>query len=595
MLLYADIGNHCLFIQLSAYPTLQLCLQEYLCCPAEVQRRTATFAAKGEIRNEVPNSSSVSFVGSSAATWGSTQETQFGTAGQQATAAAALMLSQMCDEDHKGLQQPVGVASLAAGDNKVEMQAVEAAKHDAQLQQPAVSAAAGAAGAATLAAGLPSGTAIHQQAEAGAADGAINHTKPAAEPDAAEHDAVQQLDVPVPHGHHLDDCVSAMAQPTQDCIMDLPATETQHLESIGLDSSDVQHRGTANAVQREATEVPCEHHSLGQQAQVQADRPTERAQLQEMTVSHHQQREKVVQALSKQASAEQQSAKGQLDLSGQTSAANSSKQAAAAPVAPAERLLCSPSAAIGDTVAKGKATQQAAADGAKGLSPAEAAVASPTQHLHLLLTCQDMSPEVKQKPQGPTRNAGTDAGSPSSCEDSPKQLQLGLDTQLPSPGAAGAKSPHGVLGWLGGGWSVPQGLPHGVADMHGPSSQSDSQQLPDFTCHVAEKQGALPDGTEVTPSGVRPPRGLSSTPLALAAGSSETSLQGTLTPHGLVKPAGAAQQAAHIVLDSEEGPLVLPRPHGPPHKGFADAHILPCSSPGDQDPAEDHAGKPRSV
>ena len=66
-------------------------------------------------------------------------------------------------------------------------------------------------------------------------------------------------------------------------------------------------------------------------------------------------------------------------------------------------------------------------------------------------------------------------------------------------------------------------------------------------------------------------------------------LQGTPTPHSLSKIAATVQNATHVLPDSEEGPLVLPRPHGPPHKRFADAHILPCSSPAEQDAADGHA------
>lgn len=135
---------------------------------------------------------------------------------------------------------------------------------------------------------------------------------------------------------------------------------------------------------------------------------------------------------------------------------------------------------------------------------------------------------------------------------------------------------------------MPQGVPDTKAHPHGMSSQSDSQQLPDFTCHMADKQGAVHDATEVTPSGVRPPRGLSSTPLPQAAGASEPNVHGSPTSNGLVNP--TAQQAACMLHDSEEGPLVFPRPHCPPHKGFVDAHVLPCSSPAEQEGAEEHAG-----
>lgn len=66
-------------------------------------------------------------------------------------------------------------------------------------------------------------------------------------------------------------------------------------------------------------------------------------------------------------------------------------------------------------------------------------------------------------------------------------------------------------------------------------------------------------------------------------------LQGTPTPHSLSKIAATVLKATHVLPDSEEGPLVLPRPHGPPHKRFADAHILPCSSPAEQDAPDGHA------
>ena len=55
-------------------------------------------------------------------------------------------------------------------------------------------------------------------------------------------------------------------------------------------------------------------------------------------------------------------------------------------------------------------------------------------------------------------DADTDVANASAAEDTPRQLQLGLDTQLQSPVAVTAsKAPVGVFGWLGGGWSVPQG------------------------------------------------------------------------------------------------------------------------------------------
>lgn len=128
--------------------------------------------------------------------------------------------------------------------------------------------------------------------------------------------------------------------------------------------------------------------------------------------------------------------------------------------------------------------------------------------------------------------------------------------------------------------------------MHGSSSQIDSQQLPDFTCHAAGKHEAIGAGTEVTPSGVRPPRGLTATPKRKAANSFETntSPHGTPTPNGLGKPPATGHRLAHVIHDSEEAPLVLPRPHGPPHKSFADAHILPCSSPLEEEEAHGHAG-----
>ena len=105
----------------------------------------------------------------------------------------------------------------------------------------------------------------------------------------------------------------------------------------------------------------------------------------------------------------------------------------------------------------------------------------------------------------------------------------------------------------------------------------------------------MADATEVTPSGVRPPRGLTATPQRKAGNSSKTctSLHGSPTPNGLVKPpatAGISSKLPQAVHDSEEGPLVLPRPHGPPHRRFTEAHILPCSSPPEEEDGHRRAG-----
>ncbi|KAL0056193.1 hypothetical protein WJX82_008598 [Trebouxia sp. C0006] len=89
------------------------------------------------------------------------------------------------------------------------------------------------------------------------------------------------------------------------------------------------------------------------------------------------------------------------------------------------------------------------------------------------------------------------------------------------------------------------------------------------------------EGTEVTPSGLRPPRGPSSTPLPQPASTDAFPHIPTSMSAGralTLKPQGRSTQQEVIIADSEE-PLVLHRQHGPAKRAFLDAHALPCSSP----------------
>ncbi|KAL0040637.1 hypothetical protein WJX79_000270 [Trebouxia sp. C0005] len=99
-------------------------------------------------------------------------------------------------------------------------------------------------------------------------------------------------------------------------------------------------------------------------------------------------------------------------------------------------------------------------------------------------------------------------------------------------------------------------------------------------CALADLDAAA-EGTEVTPSGLRPPRGPSSTPLiqpAASDGSPHASSPISAGRHPTSKPHGRSTQQELIIADSEE-PLVLHRQHGPAKRAFLDAHALPCSSP----------------
>ena len=167
--------------------------QEYLCSPAEAQRRAATLAVRGELHDEVPSSSSMSHVGSSAATWGSTQDTQFGTAGQQASAAAAIMLSQMLDEDQAAPQQPADIAATNLLPLPEKAAAAKETKHDGEQN-------------------------VEAQVE--------------------QHAVGGQLSNGAYHG------IAAGAQ-QMNALMDFPATEVQHPEPTELQDSDVLHQESA--------------------------------------------------------------------------------------------------------------------------------------------------------------------------------------------------------------------------------------------------------------------------------------------------------------------------------------------------------------
>ena len=456
-----------------------LFLQEYLCSPIELQCRAAAFARQGEIYNELPNSSSMSHVGSSIATWGSTQDTQFGTAAQQATAAAAIMLSQLLDEDHAAPQGPAEEAAISL--KPTTDTATEHTAHDAVLQQPdvaAVSAEVLTAAAAVACAAAPAATVAGDLA-------APEHE----DQDTAQ---LQQADTAVPTAHSQGNKADAAAEQAQD-MADFPATEVQYAEPTELQCCDgQQQRSAAQTTELPHTEVQHDVKAVDVQVKRHVQQTAwrqKKAPQQEHTAS--------AQPISKPTCAQQQQqqpAKEQREVTRQSTATNGAEQAA-----PAD----TPSAAAAVPLASNDKAEQQAGPKPKAVSHPEVAVASPAQNLQLDLTYRDHACD------GDISNAVA-------AEESPNRLQLGLDTQLPSPAPGTAvKQPVGVLGWWGGAWSAPQGLPDAAADLvlYGNASQTDSQQLPDFTCHVAEQQDGLLDGTEVTPSGVRPPRGLSATPL----------------------------------------------------------------------------------
>ncbi|KAA6421927.1 MAG: hypothetical protein FRX49_08246 [Trebouxia sp. A1-2] len=229
---------------------------------------------------------------------------------------------------------------------------------------------------------------------------------------------------------------------------------------------------------------------------------------------------------------------------------------------------------------------------------------SPTQNLHLHLTCLESQaaeehrlPAVTSPPQQQLRlqsinlqssqaaqhaEQRAEHGEDEPCEvfNSPARLSLNLDTQLPDhelvppaskavPGARLQRSPAVRSGWWGQPWSVAQ-----QPEETGPSPAGG------VWCALADLDAAA-EGTEVTPSGLRPPRGPSSTPLiqpAASDGSPHASSPISAGRHPTSKPHGRSTQQELIIADSEE-PLVLHRQHGPAKRAFLDAHALPCSSP----------------
>lgn len=408
-------------------------------------------------------------MGSSIATWGSTQDTQFGTAAQQATAAAAIMLSQILDEDHAVPQRPPEDATISF--KPTTDAATERMAHDAVLQQPDV--AAFSAELLTAAAG----------------------DLAAPEHDHQDTAQMQQSDTAVPAAHSQGSKADAAAGEAQDAT-DFPATEVQYAEPTELQCFDgLQQRSAAQTIELPHTEVQHDVGALDVQAKRHVQQTAwrqKKAPQQEHTASA--QPSSKPSCAQQQQQQQQQPAEEQLEVTRQRTATNGAERAA-----PAD----TPSAAAAVPLASNDKAEQQAGPKQKAVSHPEVAVASPAQNLQLDLTYQDHACD------GDISNA-------IAAGESPNRLQLGLDTQLPSLAAKTAvKQPVGVLGWWGGAWSVPHGLPDAAADLalYGNASQTDSQQLPDFTCHVAEQQDGLPDGTEVTPSGVRPPRGLSATPL----------------------------------------------------------------------------------
>ncbi|KAL0028399.1 hypothetical protein WJX77_003852 [Trebouxia sp. C0004] len=231
---------------------------------------------------------------------------------------------------------------------------------------------------------------------------------------------------------------------------------------------------------------------------------------------------------------------------------------------------------------------------------------SPTQNLHLHLTClesqtaeEQFLPAVASPPLQQLRLHLTDVqvsqaaqhaeqraehGVDEPCEvfNSPARLSLNLDTQLPDqelvppaskavPGDGLQRSPQPAArrSWWGQPWSVAK-----QPDEIGPSP-------------IGGVWGALTDldvaaeGTEVTPSGLRLPRGPSSTPLPQPATSDASPYVPSSRSAGRAptpKPQGRSTQQELTIADSEE-PLVLHRQHGPAKRAFLDAHALPCSSP----------------
>lgn len=379
----------------------------------EVQRRAATFAVRGELHDEVPSSSSMSHVGSLAATWGSTQDTQCGTAGQQASAAAAIMLSQMLDEDHAVPQQPADIAAAHPQTHGPEnAAAAEQTKHEgqenakAQMEQPAVE--------------------VHLSSAAC-------------------------------HG------LAVIPQQTN-ALLEVPATEVQQAEPTELQDSDVmRHRIARPKAEHQATKAQPSAQCLDMQEE--AAMQVEWRQRRQLLHKEDKQLQ-AIQPTNSDPHAEQQHTMETHIVTApilQSTAARSAQQAQHAGTP-------THAAAAAHIADEGKPEQQPAADIAKLPVPAEAAMPSPTQHLRLQLTCQDISSGGKrtvnstasdaatEKAAGDVSDADTDVANASAAKDSPRQLQLGLDTQLPSPVAVTAsKAPIGVLGWLGGGWSVPQG------------------------------------------------------------------------------------------------------------------------------------------
>ena len=249
-------------------------------------------------------------------------------------------------------------------------------------------------------------------------------------------------------------------------LLEFPATEVQQAEPTELQDSDVmQHRIASPKAEHQATKAQPSAQCLEMQEEAAMGQVEWRQRRQ---LLHKEDKQwQAVQPTNSDPHAEQQHTMERHIVTApilRSTAARSAQQA--------QHSGMPTHVAAAHIADEGKPEQQPAADIAKLPVPAEAAMPSPTQHLRLQLTCQDISPGGKRTVNSPASDAATeraagdgdvsdadtDVANASAAEDSPRQLQLGLDTQLPSPVAVTAsKAPIGVLGWLGGGWSVPQG------------------------------------------------------------------------------------------------------------------------------------------
>ena len=535
----------------SHYRTHQFALhvQEHLCSPEQLQIRRSRLAEHGSLHTEENTFSSISYMGSSEPAWDTTQATQLthcGTAAEQLTAAAVRLLSQVLDSGHASprpaFKSSSGSNGHAAGG---AVGNVEAGAGRSSQDPP---------GAAALSPGVKG-----QSAPAMASAEQQQHLQQLPE----EQSASAALPCNAPAAQQ------GMPVHKQSACADIPATEVQDDGNLDLPVIAAQERIPTKRGAWRQKRAPC------QQAGMEAVSPA-------VPVTGH-----------------------------GTDGHKQSKQrsGAAKPSQPQANNSFKGSAGLHTD----KAAELAEPGNTEGQLLVQPAAVSPTQGLQLRLTCQ-ASPVNKQVTNGPACNSPQCNCPPCNhppCDNtmtdadvtSPQQLQLCLDTQLPNQAPGNGTSPARLTSWLGGGWSVPQeptsAVPNLALPLHGASRLASSQQLPYFTCEVAGKHHT--EGTEVTPSGIRPPRGLSATPLVdpTSGGSGTTLLKGTPasspTPVGLAKPAttackGPGPNEVQMVDDSDEGLMELPRPHGPPSKGFVAAHMFPCSSP-----AEDNFSREQSA